>query len=80
LPAQIAGIVRLLDDPETAKFHLRSELYLVEETAGNCKGHAGEIKHGFDYLVKSSTPCIMLWSRRRVIILYHDLVEAVRAC
>jgi hypothetical protein len=41
----------LLDDPETARYHLRSNLDDVRESAIECKQEAEKIKAKFEYLV-----------------------------
>jgi hypothetical protein len=46
------GDCGLLDDPETAKYHLRSHLHDVQDSASECKQEAKKIEDKFDYLVR----------------------------
>ena len=48
---KLAVIVRLLDDPETARYHLRGNLDDVRDSAMDCKKEAEKIKGKFEYLV-----------------------------
>jgi hypothetical protein len=41
-----------LEDPETAKYHLRSDLDDVQDSASGCRQEAAKIKDKFDYLVR----------------------------
>ena len=41
----------MLDDPETARYHLRSNLDDVRDSAIECKQEAERIKGKFEYLV-----------------------------
>jgi hypothetical protein len=47
----MTGIVRLLDIPETAKYHLCRHLDDVQDLASECKQEAGKFKDKFYYLV-----------------------------